>query len=172
MHCSSFNKCLAPGYCVGWVAGGRFAREIARQKTMTTLMTSMPGQLGLAHYLQGRQYERHLRQLRATLAARCRQMSDAVSRHFPEGTCATEPEGGYVLWVQMPDGVDALELQRHAHAHQFCVVPGSIFSASGTAFGNCVRLNFSYPFNERMERALQGLGAAAKRQMPELTAVA
>src|SRR5690606_25901411 len=44
MHCSSFSKCLAPGYRVGWVAGGRHAEAIARAKMMTSIATAVPSQ--------------------------------------------------------------------------------------------------------------------------------
>ena len=44
MHCGSFSKSLAPGYRVGWVAGGRYAERIARLKLMTTISPSVPAQ--------------------------------------------------------------------------------------------------------------------------------
>ena len=37
MHCGSFSKSLAPGYRVGWVAGGRYAEQLTRLKLMTTI---------------------------------------------------------------------------------------------------------------------------------------
>jgi DNA-binding transcriptional MocR family regulator len=161
LHCSSFTKSLAPGYRIGWVAPGRYFREVARQKVATTLMASMPGQAGIAAYLQRRGYDRHLRRLRQVLAARHEEFAQAVCRHFPEGTCATRPEGGYFMWLQMPRPVDAFEMQRFAQAHGISVAPGPLFSAAH-AFGNCVRLNFSHGMNDRTERALALLGKFAK----------
>jgi DNA-binding transcriptional MocR family regulator len=70
LHCSSFSKSLAPGYRIGWVAPGQFFRQVARQKLTTTLMASMPGQLGLVDYLRRGGFDRHLRKLRQALESR------------------------------------------------------------------------------------------------------
>ena len=51
LHSSSFSKCLAPGYRVGWTLAGRFARQLARLKTTRSLSASAPAQGALADYL-------------------------------------------------------------------------------------------------------------------------
>ena len=48
LHCSSFSKCLAPGFRVGWVAAGRYAQQIQRLQLMSTVSTSVPTQLAIA----------------------------------------------------------------------------------------------------------------------------
>jgi DNA-binding transcriptional MocR family regulator len=160
LHCSSFSKSLSPGYRIGWVAPGRFLRDVARQKLTTTLMSSMPAQLGLVDYLRRAGFDRHLRKLRQTLAERHAEVAAAVFRYFPESSCATRPDGSYFLWVQMPEKVDAMVLLRRAVEHKICIAPGPVFSPSG-AFGNCVRLNFSHGLAGRTHRALELLGAWA-----------
>ncbi len=51
LHCSSFSKCLVPGFRIGWVAAGKHARKIQRLQLMSTLSTSSPMQLALVDYL-------------------------------------------------------------------------------------------------------------------------
>ncbi|VFR56127.1 Transcriptional regulator, GntR family domain / Aspartate aminotransferase [plant metagenome] len=143
MHCGSFSKCLAPGYRVGWAAPGRFTRAVTRLKFSTTLGSCAPAQAALAAYLEKGGYDRHLRRLRDTLAARQQPFVQAVARHFPEGTRATRPEGGYFLWLELPAGVDALTLHRHALAQGISVAPGPIFSAQDR-YRHCLRLNYGH----------------------------
>lgn len=157
LHCSSFSKCLAPGYRIGWAAPGRFTRGVARQKLTTTLSASAPAQLALALYLERGGFDKHLRKLRQTLAAQQAVFAEAVGHYFPAGTRATRPEGGYFLWVELPEGSDALQLHRQALAQNISVAPGPIFSASH-AFGHCLRLNYGHAWNARTEEALALLG--------------
>ncbi|NQD94263.1 PLP-dependent aminotransferase family protein, partial [Pseudomonas sp. CrR25] len=91
MHCSSFSKSLAPGYRVGWVAGGRYAQQIGRLKLMTTISPSVPAQAALADYLQHGGYDRHLRKLRHALEMQQGAMLASAARHFPASTRVTRP---------------------------------------------------------------------------------
>jgi len=160
IHCSSFSKCLAPGYRIGWVAAGRFRDTIARNKLTTTLNTNVPAQRAIGRYLQGGGYDRHLRRLRATLAGQQAQYIAAVASFFPEGTKVTRASGGYFAWIELPEGRDALSLHRHALNAGISIAPGPIFSAS-RGFGRCLRLNYGHPFDARVEGALRVLGTLA-----------
>ncbi|MDM0115142.1 PLP-dependent aminotransferase family protein [Variovorax sp. J22R133] len=157
MHCSSFSKSLAPGYRVGWVAAGQFARKVAHQKLTTTLSTSAPTQAALAGYLESGGFDRHLRKLRHALATQQTTFMQALGHHFPAGTRATRPLGGYFLWVELPRQVDALEVHRRALALGISVAPGPIFSAT-RGFTNCLRLNYGHVWDARSEKAMASLG--------------
>lgn len=157
MHCNSFSKSLAPGWRIGWSAAGRFAGEVARRKLMGSLAAAVPSQEGLSEYLLQGGYERHLRQLRATLARYQASARRAVGKHFPPGTTVTRPEGGYFLWLELPTGVDALQLHRLALAHAISVAPGHLFSAD-RRHAHSLRLNCGHGDDPRCEPALKTLG--------------
>ena len=157
LHCSSFSKCLAPGYRIGWAAPGRYVRRVVENKLITTLSTSAPAQQGLAAYLELGGYDKHLRKLRQTLSEHQTIFSQAVGHYFPPGTRATRPQGGYFLWVELPDGTDAMRVHDQAMQRDISVAPGPIFSPTH-AFRNCLRLNFGHAWNDRTERALAALG--------------
>ncbi|WP_295488175.1 GntR family transcriptional regulator MpaR [uncultured Pseudomonas sp.] len=157
MHCGSFSKSLAPGYRVGWVAAGRYAQRIERLKLMTSLCASMPAQAAIADYLQHGGYDRHLRKLRYALEGQQSSMLAAIARHFPAQTRVSQPAGGYFLWLELPERMDALKLFHMALAQGISIAPGPIFSPT-RRFGNCIRLNYGSPWDTTCEQAMQTLG--------------
>ena len=160
LHCSSFSKCLAPGYRVGWAAAGRYAAVVQRLKMMSSLATALPPQLAIADYLEQGGYDRHLRHLRAALAAEQERAQRLVARHFPAGTRATRPAGGYFQWLELPRAVDALALHHQAMARGISTAPGVLFSAD-RRFTHHLRLNVGHPGDPRVDEALRALGELA-----------
>lgn len=157
MHCSSFSKCLAPGYRIGWVAPGRYAQQLERIKLTTTLAASVPAQQALANYLTKGGYDRHLRGLRHTLMVQQIKFIEAIEQSFPAGTRLTSPMGGYFLWVQLPENIDSLQIHRLALDQGISIAPGPMFSAQ-RGFGNYLRLNYGHEWNKEMETAVARLG--------------
>ncbi len=157
MHVSSFSKCLAPGYRLGWIAAGRFTEKIVQLKLATTLATTIPVQIAVAEYLKHGGYDHHLRRLRQQLLGQESRLIEDVRRTFPADTRVTEPAGGYFLWLELPESVHALKLHRMALDQGISIAPGPIFSAK-KEFGNCIRLNFGHPRSEALQQAVATLG--------------
>ncbi|MCK6376303.1 MAG: PLP-dependent aminotransferase family protein [Zoogloea sp.] len=164
MHVSSFSKCLAPGYRIGWVAAGRYADAVQRQKLASSIATTVPVQIALADYLKQGGFDKHLRGLRQRLAAQEAALVAAVEAHFPEGTRLARPDGGYFLWLELPPQVDALRLHQAALAAGISLAPGPIFSAL-REFGHCIRLNFGHPDPARQLAAVEALGKLVAAQL-------
>jgi DNA-binding transcriptional MocR family regulator len=157
LNCGSFSKCLAPGYRLGWVAAGRFAADVQRRKIATSLSTSLPIQDGIALYLKQDGYDAHLAGLRKTLSAQQFSLLASLQKHFPNGYRVTRPEGGYFVWVELPRGVDTLEVHRLALDQGISVAPGPLFSPR-REFRNCLRLNYGHPWTPELDRAISTLG--------------
>src|SRR5574343_1281518 len=164
MHVSSFSKCLAPGYRLGWVAAGRFAQALQRQKRSTSLATTIPVQHALADYLKHGGYEHHWRQLRQRLMAQEARLVQQIERYFPAGTRLARPQGGYFLWLELPRAVDTLLLHQQALELGISIAPGPIFSAQ-REFGHYLRLNFGHPDSPRRQAAMATLGELIARQL-------
>lgn len=163
MHCGSFSKSLAPGYRVGWVVAGKFVKQVERLKLTTTISASVPAQVALAKYLQKGGYDKHLRQLRNVLMVNQIKFVEALERYFPQGTHLTVPQGGYFLWVKLPDGINALTLYRQALKSGISIAPGPIFSAQ-QRFQGFIRLNYGHLWNDKIENALVTLGQLIQSQ--------
>ncbi|MDM0045972.1 PLP-dependent aminotransferase family protein [Variovorax dokdonensis] len=160
IHCGSFSKCLAPGYRVGWVAGGRFAGKIEQMRLMYTLSPAIPSEAAIAAYLDRGGYDRHLRRLRAALTRYLAIAMEAVQTHFPPGTRVSVPQGGYLLWLELPESVDTIKL--HALARERCIslAPGPLFFTDHRA-RHCLRLNYGHAGDPRFASAMQTVGQLA-----------
>jgi DNA-binding transcriptional MocR family regulator len=166
LHCGSFSKSLAPGYRLGWVAAGRFHEAVRQNKFLLSINANVPAQAAIADYLKHGGYELHLRRLRAALRGQRDQLLRAVARHFPAGTAVSRPQGGYMLWVQLPQGgVDTLELMARALDEGVSLAPGALFSPNGR-HGNDLRLNFGHPWSAEMERGVAVIGRLAAEIAP------
>jgi DNA-binding transcriptional MocR family regulator len=157
LSCGSFSKCLAPGYRLGWVAAGQFAQSIQRRKMTTSLATSVPVQEGIALLMRQDGYDGHLGKLRRTLAAQQASALRSLQKHLPDGYRVTQPEGGYFLWVELPAGVDSLEVHRQLLDRDISIAPGPIFSPR-REFQSCVRINCGHPWTAGLDQAIATLG--------------
>lgn len=162
MHCGSYAKCLAPGYRVGWVAAGRYTEAVQRLKTTTSISTNVHAQAALAEYLKHGGYDRHLRKLREALGAQQQEMLRAIRNYFPAGTRVTQPRGGYFLWAQLPEKIDALEVHRRALTKGISIAPGPLFSPQ-RQHRNFIRINYGHPWSDAIEAAVASIGKSAAR---------
>lgn len=160
LHCASFSKSLSPAYRVGWTMPGRYRDQVEKLKFLNTLATPAIDQLAIAEYLQHGGYDRHLRRIRKLYAQQAGLMAAMVRRFFPDGTRLSQPKGGYVLWVELPRDVDAMELYRLALAQRITIGPGHMFSTSD-AYRHFIRLNYSYRWSPQIEEAIKTLGRLA-----------
>jgi DNA-binding transcriptional MocR family regulator len=158
--CSSFSKSITPGLRIGFIAGGRFAQQLALQKTVNSGACNPVSQCVLAEYLESGAYDRHLRRLRLNYARQADALVQCVRANFPSGTRVLSPHGGFVVWVELPAGIDAMQLYELAIAEQIAFIPGSLFSPSGR-YRNCLRLNAGYPWSAVLEQAVIRLGQLA-----------
>jgi len=160
MLVSSFSKDISPGLRVGWVAPGRFRAELEWLKfTVSAASPTLP-QMVISEFLASGGYEHHLRSMRREYARNVDLLSSAVMRYFPAETRVTRPTGGFVLWAQLPENVDSLELYKLSLQGGITLAPGYVFSPT-QQFPNFIRLNAA-EFNYATERAVEQLGGMIK----------
>ncbi|CAN7195232.1 PLP-dependent aminotransferase family protein [Pseudoduganella sp. LjRoot289] len=160
VYFSSFSKTLSSSWRIGWVIPGMWKTRLLEQKTVRAASPSALPQAVLAHYLAKRDYQRHVSHLREVFSSQVARIREAVLRYFPAGTRVTEPSGGYVFWIELPGNIDAVRLSELAFEQGVNVAPGIIFS-SGRQFQRNIRLSIGAPFSQRIETAIETVGAAA-----------
>lgn len=160
MVCASYTKTLAPDYRIGWLEAGRFAETVRKLKFSSTVAESLLLGETVGAFLESGGYDHHMRALRRRYAAQVDAVRGLIARHFPAGTRATQPAGGFLLWLELPASVDSLALFHAALAERIVIIPGLLYS-TGARYRHCLRLSCCYPLDERAGAALRRLGELA-----------
>lgn len=167
MLCSSYSKTLAPGLRLGWVEAGRWAGEVQRLKATLSGGHTELLEWAMADLLDQVQHEPALRTLRGVIAQRMAQARQIIAMSFPPGTRVTHPEGGFILWLELPEGLNGLDLFDLALREHICIAPGAMFSTT-RRYLHCVRLGLGRGWGAAEQAALQRLGELATQlAMPQ-----
>ncbi|BAV09521.1 DNA-binding transcriptional regulator, MocR family, contains an aminotransferase domain [Filimonas lacunae] len=161
--CSSISKTLAPGYRVGWCIPGKFLDKVIHLKLMHIVSSATPTQAAIAHFLETGRYDLHMRNLRKALHTQCLLYTQAIARFFPPDTKVSRPAGGFVLWIEMNEAVNTMELFHEALDHGISIAPGQLFNADGR-FNHHIRISFGSTYNTTIEKSLQTLGRLVKNK--------
>ncbi len=164
MVCGSFSKTMAPGLRLGWVDGGRWAHAIHKIQSAQSGAQTPVVELALADLLNQACAAAALRQLRATLARRGDEARSLIAGSFPTGTRVSDPGGGFILWLELPAGLDAVLLYQACMAENICFAPGSMFSAS-PRFRHCLRLSVGGRWGSEHPQALCRIGTLAAQML-------
>lgn len=163
IYCASLNKTLAPGMRLGWISAGKWHDRVEMLKHTQSRGCELLSQLAVSEFMRTPSYERYLRRLRKTLTVQRAQMSAAIARYFPIGTSVTHPQGGTLLWVELPRRHSSMAFFHEALKVGIQISPGDIFSNT-ERFDHFVRIGCGAPYSPRIDEALQALGRILKNQ--------
>jgi 2-aminoadipate transaminase len=156
----TFSKIIAPGLRVGWVqADPRLIVSMVAAKQAMDTCTNLPAQRIVAGLLSGGHLRGHLERVRAEYRHRKQGMDTALRRWVGTIASWTDPEGGFFVWVRLPEDVDCERLFEVALAEGVAFIPGPAFSASG-GLRNALRLCFASNGPERTDEGVARLAAA------------
>jgi 2-aminoadipate transaminase len=138
---SSFSKTIAPGARVGYlVLPDRLVGPVTGAATATYITPSLVPEATVYEFLRRGLFEPNLARVRAGLRERRDAMLAALERDFAGIARWSTPDGGYFLWLELGDGLDAVELLRRAEQEGVTYVPGVDFGGPA----NSLRLAFSF----------------------------
>jgi DNA-binding transcriptional MocR family regulator len=164
MICGSFAKTLTPGIRLGWVAAGRWRDAIATHKRLQGAATNVVLEEALADLLTQGSYEAHLRRLSADMRQRRNEARHLIAHHFPPGTRVSNPPSGDTLWLELHPAIGSMDLFRRCASEGITFGPGELFTATDR-YRNCLRLNFSGPWNALTMQALARIGELARQML-------
>jgi 2-aminoadipate transaminase len=160
VHASSFTKTVCPGVRVGYLIGR--AELIAGIATRATNLYISPGMVaqGTVHqFCVSGDIGRSIERVRGALSERARVLAAALREHIP-GVSFTEPDGGYFLWVELPEDVHVDKLVPAAAERGVAVVKGSDFVLEGGQ--HALRLAYSAVTVDQIDEGVRRLAAAAE----------
>ncbi|MEJ7647509.1 MAG: PLP-dependent aminotransferase family protein [Nakamurella sp.] len=157
VYLGSFSKTFAPGLRIGWVLAPHAVREkLVLANESATLNPPVFNQMMIARYLSNFDWQSQIKTYRQLYAERRDAMLGALEAHMPEGTTWTHPDGGFYVWVTLPEGFDTAAMLPRAVTARVAYVPGTAFYADG--FGTRqMRLSYCYPTPERIVEGVRRL---------------
>ena len=161
IHLGTFSKTFAPGLRIGWVVtGDPLRRMLLSIKEGTDIQTERIMTRTVYHAV--RDYlDDHLDRARDIYRARRDAMVHALEREMPAGTTWTVPEGGFFVWVQLPEGMNADDLLPAAARNGVIYLPGSWFFPDRSEVRG-LRVNFSTLPEERIVEGVRRLGETVR----------
>src|SRR5919109_1015429 len=159
MYSSSFSKIVAPGLRVGYlVLPEALAARVESLATSTYITPSLLSQATVYEFLRRGELMRNLELVRSLLKSRRDALVEALEEHLgATGARWNRPEGGYFLWLDLPAGLDAVELLRAAERLGVTFVPGPDFFPPGGGGRSAARLAFSFAAPSQLRDAVSRL---------------
>lgn len=158
IHASSFTKTVCPGVRVGYLIGPKaIIGEIAKKATNLYISPSMVSEAIVHQFCVSGDIDRSIATVCLALGERASLLAASLRKHIP-GITFTEPDGGYFLWVELPDGLSSAKVATAAAARNVAVVKGSDFLLEGGH--SALRLAYSAVTADQVEEGVRRLAAA------------
>jgi len=154
----SFTKTVCPGVRVGYLVGpaGTIA-DIAKVAVNTYISPNMLAEVTVHQFCASGDIDRSIATVQRALSERATLLAQAVRREIP-GASFNEPDGGYFLWVDLPEDIDVAKLAPAAAERGVAVVKGTDFLLEG---GNhSLRLAYSAVSTDMIDEGVRRLAAA------------
>ena len=158
IYLGTVSKVFAPGLRTGWIVAPKSVlSKINLIKQGTDLCGSNFTQIVVEHYFTDTPWEKTLQKFVKTYKTRRDAMLAALDKYFPPEATWTHPEGGFFIWVTLPEYVDTAAMMGEALEAGVTYVPGDGFYPDGKTGKNCMRINFSYASPEKLEEGIRRL---------------
>src|SRR5215204_7230565 len=160
VYASSFSKTVCPGIRVGYLVGPQAViKQIQGIATNTYISPNMVAQSIVNQFVRSGRMDSAVATVKNALRERRHTLVAALRRDLPEAEFSP-PEGGYFMWVELPEGFDVAELEPAAKERGVVFVKGTDFLMEGGA--NTLRLAYSGVTPEEIDEGITRLAEAAR----------
>ncbi len=165
IYLGSFSKTFAPGFRIGWALAPHAVREkLTLAQEAATLAPPVFSQFAISAYLEEFDWRGQIVAFRDMYRARRDAMLAGLAEHMPEGSSWTTPNGGFFVWVTLPEGLDSQAMLPRAVTARVAYTPGTAFYADGLGSRN-MRLSFCFPTPERILEGTRRLGEVISAEL-------
>ena len=158
VYASSFSKTVCQGIRVGYLVGAsELIDDIRKLATNTYISPSMVSQAIVNEFCRSGAIQRSIETVKTALRARAERLGAALERELPDARF-TLPQGGYFMWVELPDGTDVAALFEAAAERGVAFVKGTDFMLEGGE--NTLRLAYSGVTPDEVDEGVSRLAEA------------
>lgn len=165
IYLGSFSKTFAPGFRIGWALAPHAVREnLVLTQEAATLAPPVFSQFAISTYLDEFDWRGQIDSFRAMYRERRDAMLAGLAEYMPAGSTWTVPNGGFFIWLTLPEGIDSQAMLPRAVSARVAYTPGTAFYADGLGSRN-MRLSFCFPPPERILEGTRRLGEVIAAEM-------
>jgi len=165
IYLGSFSKTIVPGFRIGWALVPQALREklvIASESSI--LCPSNFSQMAISSYLANQPWRDQIANFCQLYKVRRDAMLESLDSYFPKSATWTKPQGGFYVWVTLPNEIDTKAMMPRAIVAKVAYVPGTAFYADG--FGSwSMRLSYCHPTPERIREGIKALGHVVEEEI-------
>jgi DNA-binding transcriptional MocR family regulator len=165
VYLGSFSKTLAPGFRIGWALAPHAIRE--KLVLAAILSPSAVNELIVSDYLANADWKGQIDTFRGLYRERRDALIDALEHYLPDLTW-TNPNGGFYVWVTLPEGLDAKAMLPRAVKELVAYTPGTAFFADGSGRAN-LRLSYCYPTPAEIREGIRRLASVVRGEQELLS---
>jgi 2-aminoadipate transaminase len=165
IYLGSFSKTFASGLRVGWALVPPAVRDrLVLAAESATLCPPTFNQLLVSRYLAGHDWRSQVKTFTEAYRERRDAMIAALETYLPAGSTWNIPEGGFYVWLTVPEGIDTKAMLPRAVTARVAYASGTGFYADG--FGSSqLRLSYCYPTPERITEGVRRLAGVLEAEL-------
>ncbi|NOV01658.1 aminotransferase-like domain-containing protein [Paenibacillus planticolens] len=164
VYLRSFSKYVAPGLRICAVMGGpSVIKPLITAKSLADNGTPLVNQKMFLHYFESARIQQHLEKLRIALQIRKEIVEEELAS---TGWHWISPQGGFNLWLRLPDFIPVDRLLEECLRHSVSFVPGVICDPL-KEMQSWIRLSYSFVNEEHLRDGVRRLVDIAGRYGPQ-----
>lgn len=165
IYVSTFSKVISPGFRLGWVIANKSIIEEFKKMKADGGTSGLTQEI-MANLIEDIDYDNHLKSLQNSYMRKKEMMENALKTYLPKCANWISPNGGFYIWINLPEYMDANEIVNLSLNKRVNFVPGSYFYI-GDKGNNHLRLSYAYCSESSIETGIKRLSYVIKSKLEQ-----